>query len=145
MFIGLRGPVLRGWACVLEVHPVDAGDHLDLEPVDERLPYRKHFLNLGGLGIRDLLVLGDDLLILAGPTMALDGACAIWRWKKGAVGGAASRVSRRCVDAADARHGRSRRGLHRPAGREVVMVVYDTPHADRLGDDGTLLTDIVRL
>ena len=37
------------------------------------LPYRKHLLELGGLGIRDLCVDGDDLLILAGPTMDLDG------------------------------------------------------------------------
>jgi hypothetical protein len=94
VFVGLRGPVLRGWACVLELRPADAGDHLELEAVDGRMPYRKHFLNLGGLGIRDLLVLGDDLLILAGPTMALDAACAIWRWKRGARGGPASAVDR---------------------------------------------------
>jgi len=144
VFIGLRGPVLRGWACVLEVHPVDAGDHLDLERVDGRLPYRKHFLNLGGLGIRDLLVLGDDLLILAGPTMALDGACAIWRWKKGAVGGPESEVTPLRLlptrDTADRAEGFT----DLPDGRSV-MVVYDTPHQERLGDDGTLHADIVRL
>jgi hypothetical protein len=125
VFIGLRGPVLRGWACVLEVHPVEAGDRLELEPIDKRVPYRKHFLNLGGLGIRDLLVLGDDLLILAGPTMALDGDCSIWRWKRGAVGGSTSDVTRLrrlpTHDTADRAEGFT----DLPDGRSV-MVVYDT-------------------
>jgi hypothetical protein len=144
VFVGLRGPVLRGWACVLEVHPVDAGDHLELERVDGRLPYRKHFLNLGGLGIRDLLVLDDDLLILAGPTMTLDGSCAIWRWKKGAVGGPESAVAPLRVlptrDTADRAEGFT----DLPDGVSV-LVVYDTPHAERLGDDASVLADVVRL
>ena len=29
---------LRGWACVLEVHPVDAGDRLELARIDGRVP-----------------------------------------------------------------------------------------------------------
>jgi hypothetical protein len=144
VFVGLRGPVLRGWACLLEVHPVDAGDHLELEPVDKRLPYRKHFLNLGGLGIRDLLVLGDDILILAGPTMALDGACAIWRWKKGAVGGAPSDVTPLRVlpthDTADRAE-----GFTDLADGSSVMVVYDTPHPERLVGAGTVLADVFQL
>ena len=144
VFIGLRGPVLRGWACVLEVHPVDAGDHLELEGVDGRVPYRKHFLNLGGLGIRDLLVLGDDLLILAGPTMALDGACAIWRWKKGAVGGPESEVTPLRLLPTRETADRAEGFTDLPDGRSV-MVVYDTPHAERLGDDGTVLADVIRL
>jgi Protein of unknown function (DUF3616) len=45
---------------------------------------RKVRLHLDGLGIRDLCVHGDDLLILAGPTMDLDGPVAIFRWLGGA-------------------------------------------------------------
>ena len=41
---------------------------------------RKLFLNLDGLGIRDLTLRGDDLLILAGPTMDLSGPAAVFRW-----------------------------------------------------------------
>jgi hypothetical protein len=41
--------------------------------------YRKHFVNLGGRGARELSRDGDDLLILAGPTMALDGGMRIYR------------------------------------------------------------------
>ncbi|RJG13557.1 DUF3616 domain-containing protein [Pseudomonas cavernicola] len=86
IFLGLRGPVLRGWAVVLEV-AVDEGDSpstLRLAPIgpDGRL-YRKHFLQLGGLGIRDLCVQGSDLLILAGPTMDLDGPVSVFRWLGG--------------------------------------------------------------
>jgi hypothetical protein len=83
LFIGLRGPVLRGWAMILEVE-VKAGDdgQLDLEkigPNDQR--YRKHFLRLNGLGLRDLYWQGNDLLILAGPTMDLDGPVHVFRWR----------------------------------------------------------------
>ena len=87
LFIGLRGPVLRGWAVILEVELKE--DHeqpsiLRLKPIgpNDGL-YRKHFLHLGGLGIRDLCVEGSDLLILAGPTMDLDGPVTVFRWPKG--------------------------------------------------------------
>jgi Protein of unknown function (DUF3616) len=87
VFLGLRGPVLRGWAVILEValeEDRDAPSTLRLRgigPNDRR--YRKHFLQLGGLGIRDLCVQGADLLILAGPTMELDGPVTIFRWPGG--------------------------------------------------------------
>ena len=68
---------------VLEVNPVQAGENrLELAnlPGDNRL-YRKHFLGLDGLGVRDLLVDGKDLLVLAGPTMDLDGPVHLYRWR----------------------------------------------------------------
>ena len=84
----MRGPVLRGWTVILEVEPnaVD-GDPSTLQlkkigPGGRR--YRKHFLQLGGLGIRDLCRDGPDLLILAGPTMDLDGPVTVFRWREGA-------------------------------------------------------------
>ena len=87
IFIGLRGPVLRGWAVILEVELKEDEDNaskLKLKKIgrDER-PYRKHFLQLGGLGMRDLCVRGSDLLILAGPTMDLDGPVTVFRWLDG--------------------------------------------------------------
>ena len=42
--------------------------------------YRKHLLRLGGLGVRDLCPHGQDLLVLAGPTMDLDGPVHVFRW-----------------------------------------------------------------
>ena len=88
LMIGLRGPVLRGWAVILEIEPKvekDRPSTLTLKkigPGDRR--YRKHFVHLGGLGIRDLCRDGDDLLILAGPTMDLDGPVTVSRWRGGA-------------------------------------------------------------
>lgn len=143
VFVGLRGPVLRGWACILELHPIREGDVLKLKPLEGRVPYRKHFLELGGLGVRDLLVAGDDLLILAGPTMTLDAPCEIWRWKNGAAGGAATGATRLLTlptrDGADKAEGFT------DLADGSLMVVYDTPHATRLVDDATVLADVVRL
>jgi hypothetical protein len=87
LFIGLRGPVLRGWAVILEValkqeHKSRSTLRLKAIGPNDRL-YRKHFLHLGGLGIRDLCTQGSDLLILAGPTMDLDGPVTIFRWPGG--------------------------------------------------------------
>jgi Protein of unknown function (DUF3616) len=75
VLLGLRGPVLRGWAVLLELtpHPADEDGRLRIEPPVV------HFLDLGGLGIRDLARDGDDLLVLAGPTMLLDGPSRVLR------------------------------------------------------------------
>jgi hypothetical protein len=83
VLLGLRGPVLRGFAFVLELAVEPAGDGaLALGGRGER-PYRKHALDLDGLGVRELLVHGDDVLVLAGPTMVLDGAHRVYRWRGG--------------------------------------------------------------
>lgn len=64
LFLGLRGPVLLGWAIILdlEVEERERGV-LTLKPRDEtgRL-YHKHLVYLDGLGIRDLCLHGKDLL-----------------------------------------------------------------------------------
>ena len=88
IFLGLRGPVLRGWAVILEVELEEEDNKnpltLRLKKIgpNKRL-YRKHFLHLGGLGIRDLCAQGPDLLILAGPSMDLDGPVTMFRWQGG--------------------------------------------------------------
>ena len=83
IFLGLRGPVLRGWAAILELRVKDEGKRrLRLARIDGKGPrLRKHFLDLGGRGIRDLHRDGQDLLILAGPTMDLDGTATVFRWR----------------------------------------------------------------
>jgi hypothetical protein len=82
LLLGLRGPVLRGWAGVLEI-AVDAEDgELRLAPLDgSGAKLRKHFIDLDGLGVRDLHFDGDDLYLLAGPTMVLDGEIRLYRWR----------------------------------------------------------------
>ncbi|HEX8696232.1 MAG TPA: DUF3616 domain-containing protein [Longimicrobium sp.] len=82
LFLGLRGPVLRGWAVVLEVEPRQGKNGMlrlrRIGPGKRR--YRKHFLDLDGLGVRELVASGDDLLVLAGPTMDLPAPAALYRW-----------------------------------------------------------------
>jgi hypothetical protein len=83
IFLGLRGPVLRGWAIILEIEMEEADNHtLHLKAIGpKKKKYKKHFLDLAGMGIRELTPAGKDLLILAGPTMDLDGTIALYRWK----------------------------------------------------------------
>ncbi len=67
--LGLRGPVLRGEAVLLDfdLTPSETGG----APAGSGpgVTYRKRFLDLGGLGVRDLCRRKESLFILAGPTM----------------------------------------------------------------------------
>ena len=83
VFFGLRGPVIRGWATVIEIQVSAAPDgSLTLDPIGSSgRPYLKHLLQLDGLGIRDLVIDGGDLLVLTGPSTDLDGPVFICRWK----------------------------------------------------------------
>ena len=83
LFLGLRGPVVRGWAVVLEVEPreTDRPERLRLRRIGAGgRRYRKHFLDLDGLGVRELSRDGDDLLVLAGPTMDVRAPATLFRW-----------------------------------------------------------------
>uniref|UniRef100_UPI0006E2A926 DUF3616 domain-containing protein n=1 Tax=Nonomuraea pusilla TaxID=46177 RepID=UPI0006E2A926 len=141
VYLGLRGPVLRGWAVVLEIRPVDAGGgRLRLDG-----PYRKHFLDLGGLGVRDLCPHGGDLLVLAGPTMSLDGPARVLRWPARRARGVvpASELER----VAELPYGE---GCDHPEGMAVIedgrlMVVYDSPSPARITPAGGVLADVFTL
>ncbi len=70
--LGLRGPVLRGqWAVLLDLLWSASGDQDAPVPLMKRdgSIYRKSFMEMDGLGVRDLCKRGEDLLILAGPTI----------------------------------------------------------------------------
>ncbi|MBK5965666.1 hypothetical protein CCR95_16640 [Thiocystis minor] len=156
LFLGLRGPVLRGWAVVLEVEvAMDDDDpaRLGLKAIGEANgPYRKHFLHLGGLGIRDLCVSGADLLILAGPSMDLDGPVAIFRWPGGAKPDDASIVpADRLERLVDVPYGR---GSDRAEGvawftddsqSRRMLVVYDAAADHRQPDDHSIVADLFML
>jgi Protein of unknown function (DUF3616) len=155
LYVGLRGPVLRGWAVVLEVRPAqdptDPG-RLALGIFPEGARYRKHFLELGGLGVRDLCPDGDDLLVLAGPTMALSGPVRVHRWRGAATAGPVVREAELPVETV-VTHGE---GTDHAEGitlladdprdpRARLLVVYDTPAAARRPWPDTLLADRVRI
>lgn len=82
IFLGLRGPVLRGWAIIIEIE-VEAEEPgtLHLKDLGDGELYRKHFLDLNGQGIRELCLHEGDLLVLSGPTMALSGAMQMFRFE----------------------------------------------------------------
>ncbi len=157
LYVGLRGPVLRGWAVVLELRPAqdptDPG-RLALGIFPEGTRYRKHVLDLGGLGVRDLCPQGDDLLVLAGPTMALSGPVRVHRWRGAITGGGGPVVrdaelpvetvvtSGEGVDHASAI---SLLGPDVPDTGAQLLVVYDSPAADRRPWADTVLADRVRI
>jgi Protein of unknown function (DUF3616) len=147
-FIGLRGPVLRGWSCILEVRLQAQDDKLKLLPLDGTVPYRKHFQNLNNLGVRDLLMHGDDLFVLVGPTQSHDGPHEIWRWKGGAKeAGAASGFQRVLVlpqrEKVDRAEGFT--VLDEAGTSASVLVVYDAPAEGRLVKKGAVTADLFRL
>jgi hypothetical protein len=81
IWLGLRGPVLRGHAVVLDLELEQrAPERLKGCRIDGGRRYRKHLLDTRGLGIRDMRFVGDDLLLLVGPTMSLEGPAFVLRW-----------------------------------------------------------------
>ncbi|HEX8362992.1 MAG TPA: DUF3616 domain-containing protein [Longimicrobium sp.] len=160
LFIGLRGPVLRGWAVILEVEVTEEaaeGGAPSLRLVEigpGGRAYRKHYVQLGGLGVRDLCVVGEDLLILAGPTMELSGPVAVFRWKGGAAPVGESMIARSALeriievpfgDGEDHAEGIT---PFSPDGDEprALLVVYDSASGTRSRpEDGSITADLFPL
>jgi hypothetical protein len=151
VYLGLRGPVLRGWACVLQLEPRavrDDPDELKLTKLDDGERYAKHFLDLAGLGIRDLCEQGEDLLVLAGPSMDLDGPVRVYRWVGAANLETGDTVRRheleRVLDLPYGEGDDHAEGIALLPDGEL-LVVYDSPASRRIQDAGTIHADIVRL
>lgn len=159
VFLGLRGPVLRGWATILEVEPAETKTPGRLKlrkigPGGER--FRKHFLDLGGLGIRELSTDGQDLLILAGPTLDLDGPVALFRWSGGTDPDGQELVgSDRVRKVMDVPYGRGEDAgkdhaegitlFHEPGRDTSLLVVYDAPTEERKAPGGGVYADLFPL
>jgi hypothetical protein len=155
VFLGLRGPVLRGWAVILQLEiderTTDNGaTELRLRPTAQGAAYRKYFLQLGGLGVRELFADGDDLLVLAGPTMDLDGPVRIHRWINGATGTGRELVpAERLPVVTELRTGTVQPGKDHPEGftrlqttaGARLLVAYDSPAGSRTAIDGAVLID----
>jgi hypothetical protein len=139
VFVGLRGPVLRGWAVVLELS-VDTSDssQLVLKEFEPNRSYRKHFLDLAGLGVRELSFQGPDLLVLAGPTMVLDGPTILYRWKdalntsdENLVRGNRLTVEMEIPFGQGTDHAEGIAIVPDPGPPSQILVVYDSPGAER--------------
>ena len=140
ILVGLRGPVLRSWATVLEVEPTtDPEDPSRLTLGDP--PFRRHLLPLGDLGVRDLCRDGDDVLILAGPSMGLDGPVRVYRWRN-----PTDRRRREIVSKDDLQviaevpfgvgddHAEGIAVVSAPGEPTRLLIVYDSPSKHRLTD-----------
>jgi hypothetical protein len=160
VFLGLRGPVLRGWAVILELELLeDAHDPatLTLAAIGENGQlYRKHFLDLDGLGVRDLCVHGADLLVLAGPTMSLDTPFTLYCWRNGAqpereslVSGRDLRLIRDMPSGQGADKGDDHpEGIslfQQADGETALLVVYDSAASRRKLGKKTVTADILPL
>ena len=156
LLLGLRGPVLRGWSALLEIALEAKGEELRLVPLDDSgTLIRKHFLQLEGLGIRDLLFSGDDLYILAGPTMVLDGDIRVFKWSNAKSLLAANREPVRFEAGLSATlslphgHGTNRAEALCALPPELAaqtpgwLVLYDAPGADRKDGEYTVFGDIL--
>jgi len=151
LFLGLRGPVLGGYALLLEIAlEEDAGD-LRLTPIGKGSAlYRKHFIDLSGMGVRDLVWRGDDLLILSGPTMDLAGRQCLYRLE-GAAELTGDSITGRDqgrltplfeLPGAGDRDKAEGLALFDGLGEGGLLVVYDAPREERLVGDDAVLADV---
>jgi hypothetical protein len=157
LLLGLRGPVLRGWSAILEIEAQVQGEELRLQPLDDTGSLiRKHFVQLDGLGVRDLHFSGDDLYILAGPTMVLNGEIGVFKWEGArsvlAANTEPARFESGLKQSVVLPHGR---GCNRAeaicdlppslAGRKPTwLVLYDAPGPDRREGEHTVFGDLLR-
>jgi hypothetical protein len=157
LLVGLRGPVLRGWAIVLEIEPEDVAEGLlGLRPVGSGgRTLRKHFLDLRGMGVRELTVAPDgDILVLAGPTMELAGDAGVFRWRR-EDGEDDVLVAREDLPKVlDLPYGRDEEeGVDHPEGitcleadgKPLLLVAYDAPRADRVKKGGVVIADVFEI
>jgi hypothetical protein len=111
--------------------------------------YRKHFLDLRGLGVRDRCRQGEDLLVLAGPTMELDGRTAVFRWRNALTSHAEAVVHRddlKCeLDVPFGKAEDRAEGITLLDDRSSVLVVYDAPAGERKTGDHGVCADVFRL
>ncbi|MDF9799819.1 hypothetical protein OKW21_005082 [Catalinimonas alkaloidigena] len=152
IMLGLRGPVLRGYAIILEVAVKEKkkGKKLKLKKIGKHgNRYRKHFVHLRGMGIRELAYADNDLLILAGPTMDCDGTIALYRMKNGPDDAKESITHRDGIE----RIFNIAMGHETPYGKDKaegvtltedhnIMVVYDAPADERMVGNSDAYADV---
>ncbi|QDL53245.1 DUF3616 domain-containing protein [Rhodoferax aquaticus] len=156
LLLGLRGPVLRGWSALLEMEVEARNQQLRLVPLDDKgTLIRKHFVQLDGLGVRDLHFYGDDLYILAGPTMVLNGEIRLFKWPQAKALLADNREPVRfeaaLTESVALPHGQGTNRaeaicdlpLSMTGGTPSWLVLYDAPDCDRKDGEHTVFGDVL--
>ena len=151
VWLGLRGPVLRGHAVVLDLElKQKTPDRLKAGRVDGRRRYRKHLLNTRGLGIRDMRFEGDDLLLLVGPTMSLEGPAFVLRWRDAAHDDASGVIDPKRIETIAELpyqlHMDHPEGIELwpEAGDGALLIIYDAPAPERTDPDAsTVRADVI--
>jgi hypothetical protein len=154
IWLGLRGPVLRGHTVILDMElkrRTRRPDRLKARRVDGDRRYRKHMLDTRGLGVRDMRFEGDDLLLLVGPTMSLEGPAFVLRWRDAAHDDGSGVISpKRIETVAELPY---RLNTDHPEGLDLwpeagpgsLLVIYDAPGPERADPDTfTVLADVIR-
>ncbi|MEM8828226.1 MAG: DUF3616 domain-containing protein [Cyanobacteria bacterium P01_G01_bin.19] len=156
LFLGLRGPVLRGWAIILELETelTETGT-LNFKAIGKNgEKYKKHFFDLDGLGVREICLRGEDLIILAGPTMDLEGEMQIFCWQDALEnlddlihsvdnGDLISLFDLPLVIGSDRAEGLA---LYSYLNKDDSLVVfYDSPDRQRIVSDKQVFVDVFRL
>lgn len=151
VWLGLRGPVLRGHAVVLDLAMKERKDSLKARRIDGALRYRKHLLDTHGLGIRDLRLDGDDLLLLVGPTMSLAGPAYVLRWRDAVHDDASGVIDPKRIErVCDLPY---RQDVDHPEGLELwpeagpgaLLVLYDAPAPERMSKGPfNVLADVIQ-
>jgi hypothetical protein len=152
IYIGLRGPVLNGFAVILEIRCSSLDDTLIMMAhPNEDLLYRKHFIDLEGMGIRELNCDSEgNLFLLAGPTMDLDGTISIYRIEGGLpdLPASVTHSPQRLFDVA--RGSRLKHGEDKAEGMALIndnkiLITYDSPTKQRLKSNDCVVMDIYEL
>jgi len=125
VLLGLRGPVLDGRAVVLAVELAEDGEqHFRVKG------YERHFLDLGGLGVRDLCLHGDEILVLAGPVADAGTPFRLYRWRPGPLDTVVTPELISIVPSVEEKP--EGLCLFRVNGREGLLVVYDSAKPERV-------------
>ena len=156
LFLGLRGPVLRGWAIILEleIESTQTGVLSFKEIGKQGEKYKKHFFDLHGLGIRELCIRGKDILIMAGSTMDLEGEMQVFCWQDALNnlddlihsednGDLVSLFDLPFTIGSD--HAEGLALYSYLENNDSLMVFYDSPDKQRLKEDKQIFVDVFRI
>lgn len=148
ILLGLRGPVVGTFALIVEVALKRTGKgHLKPRKLEDGRRYRLHALDLGGHGIRDLLIDEGRLLILSGPTADIDGRQVVHvledfaRTLAGRVSADMLKPAFELPILADCDHAEGIAKLSRD-GRDYLLVAFDNPAPGRRRGDYALAADL---